>query len=61
MQAFVGVAMNQLLNVLDKRGYRKILEKNPAPLKPILSLRTAPNRSVRFPHSYRAVSVDALW
>ena len=61
MQAFVGVAMNQLLNVLDKLGYRKILEKNCAPpLQPRLSLRTAQNLSVIFTHFYMAVSVDGM-
>jgi hypothetical protein len=28
---FGGVEMNQLLNALDKLGYRKILEKSSAP------------------------------
>jgi len=43
VQAFVGVALKQLLNVLDKLGYRKILEKNSDPLQLLLFLITAPN------------------
>jgi hypothetical protein len=34
MQAFVGLAMNQLVNVLDKTGYRKVLKKNSVPRSP---------------------------
>ena len=47
---FVGVALKQLLNVLDKLGYRKILDNNSAP---------SPPRSLTFPTG-RHVTVPLL-